>query len=256
MRPCLVLVTTPAAWSFARWAWADGRLRSAVAASSLTEAGPRARRATMARRAPSERSAKRVSRSGECFMDAMKCQGHPSRAIKTSPHDEVFQPAGGGGGGGGGSTVKSCANSVTSSAFIQPSWPCGPDIGFTRQFARGRHTAQGRLGERALGGAVFCDMPDVLDRRRGRWGCNRRTRLRSRRPPPRPGMAAHHHIAHLQAKPGAHARAHRIAHGAGRACIASAAFHWVYLFRSPATPIDVRLSSASSTAGGSEMFSM
>jgi hypothetical protein len=34
---------------------------------------------------------------------------------------EIVQPAGGGGGGGGGITVKSCASSCTSSAFIQPS---------------------------------------------------------------------------------------------------------------------------------------
>jgi hypothetical protein len=43
---------------------------------------------------------------------------------------------------------------------------------------------------------------------------------------------------------------------AAAACIASAAEYWVNLFRSPTTPIEVRLSSASSTAGGSEMFSM
>jgi hypothetical protein len=38
--------------------------------------------------------------------------------------------------------------------------------------------------------------------------------------------------------------------------IASAAEYWVNRPRSPASPIEVRLSSAASTAGGSEMFSI
>ena len=45
--------------------------------------------------------------------------------------------------------------------------------------------------------------------------------------------------------------------GLSAACsIAFAAWNWVYWSRSPRTPIGVRLSSACSTSGGSEMFSM